>query len=71
MKRYLLAAGSIYYHGSSDEDWIGIYETKAEAELAYQDHVAKSKARVAEYSKRPYSGEEDWYDIIDLQTWEK
>ena len=79
MKRFLLIAGDSYYPSSCDGDWVGMFETRQEAEELIQ------RETVHEYfSRGPRKGqiksssekttirgiEVDWYDIIDLVYWD-
>lgn len=60
MKKYLLLAGDNYYPQSGTEDWIGIFETKEEAENRYKEFV-----------KEQFSQNDLWYEIVDLEEWIK
>ena len=56
MKRFLLTAGLDYYPNYGTRDWIGCFETRQEAEEAFQE------LQLNKYKK-------DWYEIIDLNDW--
>lgn len=55
--RYLLLAGLYYYPRSYTQDWVGLFESKAEAYEFYSE-------RKSQYSW-------DWHEIVDLHHIEK
>ena len=78
MKRFLLTAGDSYYPQSGDMDWVGIFETREEAEA-----LISTKQEHEYFSRGPRKGQikqsrtitsihgkkVDWYEIIDLENW--
>lgn len=78
MKRFLLTAGDSYYPQSGDRDWVGMFETREEAEAlitTQHEHEYYSRgprkgqikeSRTVDYVK---GRRVDWYDIIDLENW--
>jgi hypothetical protein len=80
MKRFLLIAGDGYYPQSGDGDWVGMFETREEAEALIQREAVHEY-----YSRGPRKGqikssrevckifdrEIDWHDIIDLENWSR
>ena len=79
MKRFLLTAGDNYYPSAGVDDWIGIFETREQAEA-----LVTTKQQHEYYTKGPRKGQirethtinfvngkqVDWYEIIDLQNWQ-
>lgn len=83
-KPYLLIAGDKYYPSYRTDDWIGCFETLAEAreQIEYIDYPSyftkgKMKGQVKsnnikyriKSSKCP-THEYDWYEIVNLEDWQ-
>lgn len=80
MKNYLLIAGDHYYPQSGTDDWIGCFETEAEAQqkivIEKKDVLFLSgprKGQVKEIREEYYvNGRQiGWYEIVDLVEWMK
>lgn len=78
MKRYLLTAGDGYYPQSGDGDWVGLFDTREEAEaLITADHEheyfsrgpRKGQIKSTRVVNKVKGRQVDWYEIIDLENW--
>ena len=80
MKKFLLIAGTCYYPQQGTEDWVGCFETYEEAKSKVQTTQEHQY-----FTKGPKKGQiketrtilsvnghpEDWYQIVDLEEWDK
>lgn len=82
-KPYLLIAGNFIYPNGGTEDWVGCFETIADAEsrvkrMELSSHYksgkfkGKVKSKSATYTILKLDGStehRDWYEIVDLRDW--
>ena len=78
MKRFLLTAGDNYYPQYGDEDWVGMFDTREDAEKLIrteQEHdyylrgPRKGQVKGTRHIYYVNGRRVDWYDIIDLENW--
>lgn len=67
-KRFLLIAGPDYYPNRADADWIEFFETREEAE-SYVEPEGPQRYKITLPSGHYTFA--DWYEIIDVQNWNR
>lgn len=68
-KRFLLTAGDGYYPCAGDEDWVGFFETREEAQSCVSE-TPDSYYKDYKITVNGYYRDVDWYRIIDTENWE-